>query len=221
MEIKSALEDAMDDVWNAVPREKVRQNAFKITFLYFSLFMILVVGWGSIKAQGPSDPQMAPIATAFAEEIATADPGHPLTFAEEQPEPVDVPNIQLPATWPVGHPGREADELFMITISRYDPNLGGPNCFTWSYSQNRCLSRTASGEDWENKYGEIAACAREWPFGTIFELDGTFWRCSDRGGKIVKNADGSYWVDLLLDHSPYGHGSYRQVSVWFPKETRQ
>lgn len=215
-EIRELIGDKKDDVHSKI----IMNRTWLLTLLVAVAFTMIL---SSILTPGERVPtvyanQYDP--SKFERYEVVAIPPEVVEVVEVVEASEEIPNIQKPAIWPVGHPGREADELYSIRISRYDPNLGGVNCYQWSYQEQRCLSRTASGEDWENKYGEIAACPREWPFGTIFELDGTFWRCSDRGGKIVKNHDGTYWVDLLLDHSPYSFGQVRQASVWFPKDGR-
>ena len=109
----------------------------------------------------------------------------------------------------VPHPRREPDRLITVKISRYDPQLGGTNCFRWG--NGTCLSNLANGEDWRLNYGIAIACPREYPFGTIMEIGGQLWECKDRGGKILGN-----WVDQLSAFAIYPYGHELLASVWLP-----
>jgi len=109
----------------------------------------------------------------------------------------------------VPHPRREPDRLITVKISRYDPQLGGTNCFRWG--NGTCLSNLANGEDWRLNYGIAIACPREYPFGTIMEIGGQLWECKDRGGKIRGN-----WVDQLSAFAIYPYGHEMLASVWLP-----
>lgn len=219
---RDVLETALDEVFDRVPKESIRRNAFRLTFLYFASFVTLVLAFGSIELPQESAPELAPYATAWAVEIATAQPGKPMTFAEKiVPEPTQLPILQpaCPQGGLVPHPCREPDNLRIVRISRYDPQLGGTNCFRWDHVNNTCASNTADGSDWRLGFEQWAACAPEWPFGTIFEIGSHRWICKDRGGKIVKIND-VYWVDLLSkDLSQYGlaFGDVITVSVWWPE----
>jgi hypothetical protein len=219
------LQTAMDEVFDRVPVERIRKERFRLTFIYFTLFFIIVFLTGTFEAAvdvpQESDPHMSPYATAWADEIAAADPGHPVRFAEEVAlEPTELPILQpaCPQGGLVPHPCREPDNLRIVRISRYDPQLGGTNCFRWDHVNNTCASNTADGSDWRLGFEQWAACAPEWPFGTIFEIGSHRWVCKDRGGKIVKIND-VYWVDLLSKNlSQYGlaFGDVTTVSVWWP-----
>lgn len=216
--------ETMSSLETSIPKERVRRNAFRLTFIYFTLFIIIVFLSGSFKAGIPTPPatEMAPYATAWATEIAREDPGHPVVFAvAEATEP--PPNIEQPACPQGGlvpHPCREPDNLRIVRISRYDPSLGGVNCFQWDYKYSTCRSAMANGDRWEDQFEKAAACSPEWPFGTIFEIGDHRWVCKDRGGKIVQSPAGVYWVDLLSKNAgAYGlaFGDVITVSVWWPE----
>lgn len=125
------------------------------------------------------------------------------------------PNPEQVAVDPVPHPGRNPDALVTVKISRYDPTLGGTNCFRWV--NGYCQSPMANGERWEDKFGWAAACSPEWPFGTIFEIGDRRWSCKDRGGKIKQVRANVYWVDMLSHIAEYPYGHETIASVWFPQ----
>ena len=83
----------------------------------------------------------------------------------------------------VPHPRREPDALVTIKISRYDPQLGGPNCFRWGWDPVKgyysCLSGLSNGERWEVNYEISIACDERWPYYTIVEIDGQLLYCKD------------------------------------------
>lgn len=217
---RDVLETALDEVFDRVPVERIRKERFRLTFLYFTGFIILVFLAGTFEAGVPQESalEMSPYATAWATEIAREDPGHPLVFAEEKPTDTPILQPACPQGGLVPHPCREPDNLRIVRISRYDPSLGGVNCFRWG--NGTCLSPLANGERWEHQFEQVAACAPEWPFGTIFEIGDHRWVCKDRGGKIVQSPAGVYWVDLLSkDAGQYGlaFGDVITVSVWWPK----
>lgn len=155
----------------------------------------------------------------------------PTPVAEEEPVILPLPTFDVNATaiapeeidpyakyegQVVPHPRRNPDALVIIKISRYDPALGGPNCFTWSWSQNTCLSNLSNGEDWRVNYEIALACDQSWPYYTVVEIDGQLWWCKDHGGKIVQSRPGVYWVDQLSRTGHYPHGFEMEASVWFP-----
>ena len=97
-------------------------------------------------------------------------------------------------------------------ISHYNPALGGVNCS--NFVNGKCVSRMASGASWEKWMNKACACPKEYPFGTKFILpDGSKWVCMDRGGKIVTEADGTIWLDLLTRHTSYHYGKVVKVQV--------
>lgn len=69
--------------------------------------------------------------------------------------------------------------------------------------------------DW---MGHALACPGEFPYGTVFEVWGRYYVCLDRGGAIVRNDDGSIWLDLLYSSMPEGHywSEQTQVRYWLP-----
>ena len=123
---------------------------------------------------------------------------------------------------PVPHPRRQPDSLIVVKISRYDPQLGGTNCFRWG--NGTCLSNLANGEDWRVNYEIAIACPSSFPLrdwengipGAIIEIDGKLWECKDRGGQIVQNRPGVYWVDQLSATGHFPHGHEMVAAVWYP-----
>lgn len=97
-------------------------------------------------------------------------------------------------------------------ISYYWPEYGGINC-------DATCDDLADGSDWHGQEGLVLACPSEYPFGTIFQIGGTFWVCRDRGQAIVTNADGTIWLDVLYPYMPFkgvAWGSVLTVGVWQP-----
>lgn len=81
-----------------------------------------------------------------------------------------------------------------LKISWYDPILGGINC------DSDCSTMATGAKVTEERYGNTAACIREWTGRTVvIEGLGEF-ECLDRGGAIVEH-EGYIWIDLLL-HEP-------------------
>lgn len=95
-------------------------------------------------------------------------------------------------------------QTIKIRVSYYYPPLGGINCWTWDDEKQKCISTMASGEPWELYIGEAIACPPELPLGTVLEIEGGVYTCRDRGGAIILNEDGTYWIDFLADHLPVG-----------------
>jgi hypothetical protein len=108
---------------------------------------------------------------------------------------------------------RVPDAIVMVKVSRYNPELGGPNCF--DFRDGGCQSPMANGERWEPYFGIAMACPQEWPFETVVEIDGKEWICKDRGGKIVKQGS-AYWVDMLSREALYPHGTEVAAKVYLP-----
>lgn len=90
-------------------------------------------------------------------------------------------------------------------LSWYWPPLLGPNCSI--ARDGRCVSRMASGQRWENWIDRAVACPEEFPFGTIFVIDGKQWVCMDRGGAIVRIDKDTIWLDMLTRKPIYRYGS--------------
>jgi len=81
-----------------------------------------------------------------------------------------------------------------LKISWYDPILGGINC------DSDCSTMATGTKVTEERYGNTAACIREWTGKTVvIEGLGEF-ECLDRGGAIIEH-EGYIWIDLLL-HEP-------------------
>lgn len=92
-------------------------------------------------------------------------------------------------------------------ISHYWPPYGGTNCAT--FVDNQCISATRSGEPWKNWTDRGAACQLE-DLGDYYLVEGRFWKCVDTGGGIVRNSDGTRWIDLMTKHPPVPYGT----DVW-------
>lgn len=121
-----------------------------------------------------------------------------------EPEPEPEPVQDEPAS------ARAAGDVIQARISHYWPPLGGPNCSRFVSGQ--CISRMASGKPWQDYIDRACACPPEYPFGTVFVVDGQEWTCLDRGGK-VKTVDGIPWLDLLTERAPVPYGTILQVEV--------
>lgn len=99
-------------------------------------------------------------------------------------------------------------------LSHYTPWTGGTNCSR--FVGGRCISRTASGERWEDWLENGLACPREFPFYTRFLVLGKVWTCVDRGGAIRTLPDGSFWLDLLTGSPPVPFGTRVTVEIYPP-----
>lgn len=84
--------------------------------------------------------------------------------------------------------------------SWYYPPLGGINCDRNADGTEEC-DFLANGDRWQNWYERGAACPGEWPLGTRFKIIelGLELTCVDRGGAIVKDVDGYFWIDHLTN----------------------
>jgi hypothetical protein len=71
----------------------------------------------------------------------------------------------------------------------------------------------ASGLRWEDYVERAVACPAEFPFGTLFVIDSQVWTCLDRGGAIVRWADGSIWLDELTPKAKMPYGNLVDVEV--------
>lgn len=96
-------------------------------------------------------------------------------------------------------------------ISHYNPALGGTNCA--KFVNGVCVSPLANGEKWEDNMDVSCACPKEYPFGTVFVVNGKDWICKDRGGKIVKESDSIIWLDLLTKTAPVPYGTIVKTEV--------
>ena len=119
-----------------------------------------------------------------------------------QPTPIPiiqtviVPQIQYievtPTPKPNVYPGR---------YSWYWPPLGGINCDRDSSGNEEC-EYMANGEKWISWVNIGAACPVEWAFGTQIKIieANVILTCVDRGGAIVRESDGVYWIDQLTEN---------------------
>lgn len=124
------------------------------------------------------------------------------------PQPTRTPLPLNPTFTPTLPDPLPTHELVRAHLSYYWPPLGQINC------DYEC-EHIANGDDWKLWVGKGLACPSEYPLGTIFLIIGIEWQCVDRGDAIVKNSDGSIWLDLLLSKMPDGlaWGSIRIVEV--------
>jgi len=123
-------------------------------------------------------------------------------------------NLAVPEILGVADPGLEW-ETMTIRISYYWPPLGGINCDTNPDGSPEC-EQMANGERWDNQVGQVVACPVEIPLGTLIKINDRVLTCKDRGGEIVQNSDGSYWIDVLYPSMPWGYkyGDYVQAFIW-------
>jgi hypothetical protein len=73
----------------------------------------------------------------------------------------------------------------------------------------------ANGEPWERYWekNNTIACPKELAFGTEIMIDKNIYTCRDRGGAIVINSNGEYWVDILAQNVPYTFGEVRKAYI--------
>jgi hypothetical protein len=101
-----------------------------------------------------------------------------------------------------------------LKVSYYWPPFMGINC----RDGDQC-DTMADGESWGSYVGQAAACSSDFDFGDVFIIDGGAWVCKDRGGEIVKNSDGSYWIDLLYPYMPIKRAWGSVVNaIYIPKQ---
>ena len=96
-------------------------------------------------------------------------------------------------------------------ISWYWPPLLGPNCAV--VRNDKCISRMASGQPWQNWVGRAVACPKEYPFGTVFIIDGKRWVCLDRGEAVTRVNHNTIWLDMLIRKPVYKYGTIVDVIV--------
>lgn len=105
-------------------------------------------------------------------------------------------------------------------ISHYTPWVGSSpnysvNCF--SFVNWECLSRTSSGEKWEDWLNRGVAAPATIPFWTKVILPGgEVFTVIDRGSKIIEETDGSIWLDLLVNNPPVPFGTLLPVTLIYP-----
>lgn len=109
-------------------------------------------------------------------------------------------------SWPGTRPLKHA---IMIKLSWYWPPNGGINCDP----ESRC-DTMANGVSWKNQVGTVCACPVMMPFGTEITFNGFTFTCADRGGAIVLNEDGSYWIDVLYPGLPSGYHWGDLIQAW-------
>lgn len=129
--------------------------------------------------------------------------------APTQPQPVAV-EAGVSQAAPSQLPDTNEHQMQRIRFSRYDPALGGTNCF--QFVNGVCVSTMANGEPWAPWMEKACACPPEWPFGTQVILDGKVWICKDRGSAI-KTVGGIPWVDFLTRHPRHAYGEIVTVQV--------
>jgi len=102
--------------------------------------------------------------------------------------------------------------LVAVTVrySHYWPPLLGVNC--GRAQDGVCVSRTASGDRWQDWVGRGIACPPSWPFGSEVYAFGSWWTCVDRG-RMVQYVGGVPYLDFLVSQPHLGHGTLVQVEV--------
>ena len=67
----------------------------------------------------------------------------------------------------------------------------------------------SNGEPWQKYWGlnNTIACPPQLEFGTKIKLKDNVYTCRDRGGMITITSSGEYWIDILAEENPYGHGA--------------
>ena len=97
-----------------------------------------------------------------------------------------------------------------VRYSHYWPPLLGTNC--GQAQDGVCISRTASGERWEDWIGRGIACPPEWEFGRQIRAFGQLWTCVDRG-PAVRYVDGVPFLDFLSPRPHRGYGELLGVEL--------
>jgi len=87
--------------------------------------------------------------------------------------------------------GRVPDATERAELTWYDPARGGINCDV----ECEYMGHDTPVAGW---YGRALACPVEYARGTVFRIDGRYWRCLDAGGAVVRRADGVIVLDLLM-----------------------
>lgn len=98
-----------------------------------------------------------------------------------------------------------------LKISWYDPLLGGINC------DSDCTTMASGVKVTEDRYGNTAACLREWIGQTVVIPGIGEFKCLDTGGAIIEHPDYIY-IDLLLHeplpNAPWGTMIYDWSLEW-------
>lgn len=101
--------------------------------------------------------------------------------------------------------------------SWYWPPLGGINCDQVN-GIDECL-QMASGYHGADYVGIAWACPPEFPFGSVLHVRelGVWGKCLDRGSAIIKDIDGLYWFDQLLDFGLTFWSDKITIDLYLPK----
>ena len=151
----------------------------------------------------------APMAEIISDNITNAK--------DVAPAPVPAPVIEQPAI-PVVEEKVSVGTNIMVKVSRYDPALGGVNCF--SFVNGECISHMSSGLHWQEYMDVAIACPAELPFWTKIYIRNDAgkireWICLDRGGAILYQ-DGVYWIDQLTRNPEYAFGTVMPAVMVLP-----
>lgn len=145
------------------------------------------------------------------------------------PEYVTPTPVYIIGDLGVPDPGVTAWEPVTLVLSYYWPPLcigiehDDPNAVNCDWYQDASgkwvpdIDHVSTGEHWAGYVGKWIACPKVWPIGSLVKIDGLIFRCSDGGGAIVQNEDGSYWVDLLYPYLPDGWWYGRRVDAYLWK----
>lgn len=95
-----------------------------------------------------------------------------------------------------------------LRISWYDPKLGGINC------DHDCTTMASGVKVTPDRYGNTAACVREWMGAWIVMPGIGEFQCLDTGGAIIEHPTFIY-IDLLL-HEPLPNAPFgTMVHNWY------
>jgi len=136
----------------------------------------------------------------------------PFSTVKEQTNVILAPEI----TEIVSTPEEVANyETVLAHYSHYTPWTGGTNCAV--FVNGECISKTSSGERWEDWVEKGVACVGDWKFGTEIIAFGQTWTCIDRGGYITyddwRYYDGLPWIDFLTNNAQVTYGTVISVEV--------
>lgn len=190
---------------------EIRNGGPKHTWFFWFAPLFVLISLACIQAFGAarlfSETNQTPTPTSYNSPPVILKPTIPLA-SPTPPKPTETilpATTQPAATQPVPSP---TPELVRAHLSYYWPPFGEINC------DYEC-EHIANGDGWQKWVGKGVACPVEYPLGTVFIIMGKEWTCVDRGDAIVRNNDGSIWLDLLVLGMPdsLAWGSIRTVEV--------
>ena len=191
----------------------------KITYALLVVTAFIVGAWAALPPTLTPQPQIVVAVTKVAlsptvEPTATKVNVLATTEAKLSATPQPTAFIGLQTKGP--------REVFIVRLSYYWPPLGGTNCHPANWEPNannargpdgylgRCVS-LLMGENWRTWDRIGAACPPSIPLRSRIWIDGlqkSFY-CVDRGGAVEDLPDGTRFIDILQDYSP-----------WYPKASK-